>query len=59
MSQTFKQTPDDANNYITNPQFAANIESQQNTKLDTLTRVQSALVDNLPRGFDDCVLWAR
>ena len=40
----FKQHPEDANNYLTNPGFMAALQQQQNTKLDTLKKVESASV---------------
>ena len=57
--QVFKQTPSDANSYLTDPEFGAKIESQQNTKLETLSRVQAALVDQFSYDFDDCIRFAR
>jgi ubiquitin-activating enzyme E1 len=57
--ETFKQTPSDVNNYLSNPHFVAEIATQQNTKLETVARVKNALVTQLPRSFDDCISFAR
>lgn len=55
----FKQTAEDVNAYITNPDFLKTLDSQQNTKTETLKSIQSTLVDERPRTFEDCVVWAR
>jgi len=55
----FKQNAEDVNAYLGNPDFAKSLEAQQNTKMDTLRSVQSTLVDERPRSFEDCVVWAR
>jgi ubiquitin-activating enzyme E1 len=56
---TFTQTAMDANQYLTNPDFLAQLDAQQNTKIDTLERLKDSLVDNLPTSFAECVQWAR
>ncbi len=55
----YKQTPDDVTQYLTNPEYMASLASQQNMKLDTLTRVRDAIVDQRPRRIEDCIVWAR
>jgi ubiquitin-activating enzyme E1 len=55
----FKQSAEDVNSYLTSPDYASSLASQQNTKLDTLKSIQSTLVDERPRSFEDCVSWAR
>jgi len=55
----FKQTPEDVNNYLTNAEFLAALQQQQNTKLETLRRVKTSLVDERPLSFEDCVTFAR
>lgn len=57
--EIFKQTPDDANSYLTSADFVSNLQSQQNMKLDTLSRIKQALVDDMPYNFEDCIAWAR
>lgn len=57
--QIFKQTPADVNNYIDNPDFLSSLESQQNTKLETLQRIHAALNVEKPNDFHDCLVWAR
>ena len=56
---TFAQTAMDANQYLTNPDFLAQLDSQQNTKIDTLNRLKDSLLDNLPKSFEECIQWAR
>jgi ubiquitin-activating enzyme E1 len=55
----FKQSAEDVNSYLTSSNFADSLAAQQNTKLDTLQSIQSTLVDDRPRSFDDCIVWAR
>ncbi len=55
----FKQSAEDVNSYLSSPDFAATLEGQQNTKMDTLTTIQKTLVEDRPRSFEDCVIWAR
>jgi ubiquitin-activating enzyme E1 len=55
----FKQTPEDANNYVTNPDFMAALQQQQNTKLDTLKKVKESVLDDRPSSFEDCIAFAR
>jgi ubiquitin-activating enzyme E1 len=55
----FKQAPDDATQYLTNPTFLDHLKTQQNTKLETLKRIHDSLVAHRPASFEDCVTWAR
>jgi ubiquitin-activating enzyme E1 len=55
----FNQTAADANSYLSNAGFLAQLQAQQNTKLDTLERVHQSLVADKALSFDDCVVWAR
>jgi len=56
---TFKQTAEDVNRYLSEPNFVEQLAAQPNTKLDTLARVRASLVGERPRGLDDCAVWAR
>jgi ubiquitin-activating enzyme E1 len=55
----FTQNAEDVNAYLSSPDFAKQLEGQQNTKMDTLKSIQNTLVDERPRSFEDCVVWAR
>merc|ERR1712038_326299 len=55
----FKQNAEDVNTYLSSADFAATLAGQQNTKLDTLKSIQNTLVDDRPRSFEDCIVWAR
>ena len=55
----FTQNAEDVNAYLSSPDFAMQLKSQQNTKMDTLKSIQDTLVDERPRSFEDCVVWAR
>mmetsp|Transcript_13958 Transcript_13958/g.17541 ORF Transcript_13958/g.17541 Transcript_13958/m.17541 type:complete len:1022 (+) Transcript_13958:91-3156(+) len=55
----FKQNPEDVNSYLTDSEFLNKVNAQQNTKLDTLQRVNEGLVTERPLSLDDCVVWAR
>lgn len=55
----FFQAPSDVNKYLEGPAFMKQLNEQQNTKLETLERLKSSLVDNRPKSFDECVAWAR
>lgn len=59
LEQVYKQTPEDVTQYLANPDYMASLASQQNMKLDTLTRVRDAIVTQRPRSTADCVVWAR
>ncbi|GMF48601.1 unnamed protein product [Phytophthora fragariaefolia] len=55
----FFQAPSDVNRYLEGPAFMKELNEQQNTKLETLERLKSSLVDSRPMLFDDCISWAR
>jgi len=55
----FKQSAEDINSYLTDSDFMAKLNAQQNTKLDTLERLYEGLVTEFPQRLDDCVVWAR
>uniref|UniRef100_A0AAV1UIK5 E1 ubiquitin-activating enzyme n=1 Tax=Peronospora matthiolae TaxID=2874970 RepID=A0AAV1UIK5_9STRA len=55
----FFQAPSDANRYLEEPTFLKGLDEQQNTKLETLERLKSSLVDDCPKSFEDCISWAR
>jgi len=58
--EIFIQTPEDCNKYLQGGNaFEVSLASQQNMKLDTLTRVSEALGEGKPKHFKDCVVWAR
>ncbi len=56
---TFSQAALDVNSYLSDSQWLAQLDSQQNTKIDTLKRLHSSLVKDRPTTFDECVQWAR
>lgn len=55
----FNQTAADANAYLSQAGFVAQLQAQQNTKLDTLERIHASLVTDKAIAFEDCVAWAR
>jgi len=55
----FFQAPSDVNRYLEGPEFMKELNEQQNTKLETLERLKSSLVDDRPMSFEDCISWAR
>jgi ubiquitin-activating enzyme E1 len=55
----FNQVPADVNNFLGNPDFVAVLDSQQNTKLETLERIKTNLVLERPLTLGECVVWAR
>ena len=55
----FKQSPDDANAYITDPDYVAKLKKQPGTALTTMEGVRDNLVLKRPKTFTDCVVWAR
>ena len=56
---TFSQAADDVNSYLENAGFLTSLDSQQNTKLETLQRLQKCLVTDRPTTFEECIVWAR
>lgn len=57
--EAFKQTADDVNAYLDNPNFFQSLQNQQNMKLDTLNRILDSVVTSRPSSYTDCVVWAR
>ena len=55
----FNQTAADANAYLSHAGFLAQLQAQQNTKLETLDRIHQSLVTDKAIKFEDCVVWAR
>jgi len=55
----FKQSAEDANAYITDPEYVAKLKKQPGTALTTMESVRDNLVAKRPKTFDDCVVWAR
>jgi ubiquitin-activating enzyme E1 len=55
----FKQSAEDVNSYLSNPDYAATLAGQQNTKAETVMNIRKTLVDERPVSFEDCVVWAR
>jgi len=55
----FKQSGEDVNSYLSNPDYAASLSGQQNTKLETAMAIHKTLVEERPMSFEDCVVWAR
>ena len=53
----FKQSGEDVNSYLSNPDYAASIAG--NSKFDTVMSIRKTLVDERPVSFEDCVVWAR
>eukprot|EP00906_Rhabdomonas_costata_P022806 RCo032857 len=55
----FKQTPEDANAYLTRSDFLQQLEKEPSSRVTTLENVFEALVKSRPRDFKDCVYWGR
>jgi ubiquitin-activating enzyme E1 len=55
----FKQAAEDANSYISDPEYVSNLKKQPGTALTTLEGVRDNLVNKRPKNMDDCVVWAR
>jgi ubiquitin-activating enzyme E1 len=57
----FVQNAEDVNAYLSRSgeEFGAQLAKQPNTKLETLRKIKTSLVDSRPISFDDCVVWAR
>lgn len=45
--------------YLTQADFVATVSKQQNTCIDTLEKIQSALIAERPTSIEDCAAWAR
>ncbi|KAL3792211.1 hypothetical protein ACHAW5_004086 [Stephanodiscus triporus] len=55
----FKQSGEDVNSYLSNPNYAESLAGQQNSKVETALAIRKTLVDERPVSFEDCVVWAR
>mmetsp|Transcript_1680 Transcript_1680/g.3589 ORF Transcript_1680/g.3589 Transcript_1680/m.3589 type:complete len:1058 (-) Transcript_1680:364-3537(-) len=55
----FKQSGEDVNSYLSNPDYAASLAGQQNSKMETVMAIRKTLVNERPMSFEDCVVWAR
>lgn len=54
----FKQSGEDVNSYLSNPDYAASLAGQH-SKMETAMAIRKTLVDERPMSFEDCVVWAR
>lgn len=55
----FKQIAEDVNKYLSDADYMDYLNSQHNTKLDTLTRIAESLGSKRPKSFTECISWAR
>lgn len=56
----FKQSAEDVNAYLSSGEVDfIDALSKQSNKNDTLKNIHRTLVVERPRGFDDCIIWAR
>ena len=55
----FVQNPGDINSYITDADYVKSLEAQQNSRIETLTRLKTGLVTSRPTTFEACIAWAR
>lgn len=55
----FRQGAEDVNSYLASSDFAAELASQQATKLESAKTIRRVLVDERPTTFEDCIIWAR
>lgn len=56
----FRQPVETAQQYLTDPRFIDRLSKQQGAQpLETLDAVKSVILDQVPRGFQDCIVWAR
>jgi len=54
----FKQSADDVNAYLSQPDFLSSLEQQPGVRKGTLEGLRSNLVDK-PLSLKDCIVWAR
>ncbi|KAL3757977.1 hypothetical protein ACHAWU_006035 [Discostella pseudostelligera] len=54
----FKQSSEDVNSYLSNPDYAESLAGQH-SKIETVLAIRKTLVDERPVSFEDCVVWAR
>lgn len=56
----YKNSAENVNSYITNPAFLENLKKQSaGSRLEILQVVKGCLVDERPKNFTQCVMWAR
>jgi ubiquitin-activating enzyme E1 len=55
----FKQGAEDANAYLSQPDFLEKLEQQTGVRKTTLAQLHANLVSDRPRSLEDCVAWAR
>jgi len=55
----FKQGAEDANAYLSQPEFLEKLEQQPGVRRSTLQQLHGNLVTDRPRTLEDCVAWAR
>ncbi|ORX47471.1 ubiquitin-activating emzyme E1, partial [Hesseltinella vesiculosa] len=55
----FKQPADNANLYLTQPNYVESVQKQGGGHKETLESVYNYLVAEKPLSFDDCIAWAR
>lgn len=59
--EQYKQVPEVTNQYLSLPPdaFKHTLASQQNMKLDSLSKIKESLVEAFPTSIQDCLIWAR
>eukprot|EP01038_Epipyxis_sp_PR26KG_P008482 gene8482-11465_t len=57
--EVYKQTPEDVNQYIQNPDYSSSLANQQNMRLDVLNRIKDSLTTYKPSSYADCITWSR
>lgn len=56
----FRQSAENASQYLTDPEFLERTLKLPGVQpLEVLESVKAALVDDRPRSFEDCIVWAR
>ncbi|CAM9535991.1 unnamed protein product [Discosporangium mesarthrocarpum] len=55
----FKQNAEEVNQYLSDKDYMTYLNTQHNTKLETLTRILESLEAERPTSYEDCVRWAR
>ncbi|TDH70555.1 hypothetical protein CCR75_005484 [Bremia lactucae] len=55
----FFQAPLDVQRYLSGPELLNELNEQQNTRAETLSRLKSSLLDDRPLSYNDCISWAR
>jgi len=56
----YRNQAEQVNSYVTNTAFMEQLAKQSGgVKLETLSNIKNCLVDDKPKGFEDCIKWAR